>query len=125
MVEIADLDRDGKPDLIVPLSDDSSIAVLLNDTDFPQEPFRRGDANDDGTMNIADAIFVLGFLFGGQPEPGCYAAANANNDNSVNIADAIFILGNLFGGGPEPDPPFEFCGVDLDDLTCVVFESCP
>ena len=35
----------------------------------PVEQFSRGDANDDGQRNIADAISILGFLFGGGAAP--------------------------------------------------------
>jgi LacI family transcriptional regulator len=35
--------------------------------------FSRGDVNTDGTMNIADAVALLGNLFGGAPAPPCSA----------------------------------------------------
>jgi hypothetical protein len=63
-----------------------------------------GDVNNDGAANIADAIALLGFLFGGGPAPVCFKAADANDDNAANIADAITILGYLFGGGTMTDP---------------------
>ena len=63
-------------------------------------------------VNIADAIFLLGNLFGGGAAPLCMDTADANDDGSVNIADAISILGHLFGGdGPLP-APFPSCGTD-------------
>ena len=89
-------------------------------------PFRRGDTNSDGTVNIADAVNTLGYLFGGQAEPECLEAADANNDNSVNIADAVAILGHLFSNtGPLPDP-FAECGVEAseDTVPCRAFAPC-
>jgi len=93
----------------------------------PVESFSRGDANDDGNRNIADAIFVLGYLFGGGPEPTCPDAADANDDGNLNIADAIAVLGHLFGGtGPLP-APFPDCGSDPseDGMGKCVYTHCP
>ncbi|MCA8961581.1 MAG: proprotein convertase P-domain-containing protein, partial [Planctomycetes bacterium] len=68
--------------------------------------FRRGDVNDDGSVNIADAIALLTALFGGGFVPACDDAADANDDGGVNIADAIAVLNALFSGGfiPAPNP---------------------
>jgi len=97
--------------------------------------FVRGDTNSDGAIDIADAICVLGYLFG---SPGdeckakcvlCLDACDANDDGSVDIADAISILAYLFGGaGPLPEP-FPECGTDQltpgDPLDCKEFAPCP
>jgi len=88
--------------------------------------FRRGDGNSDGTLNIADAIATLGYLFAGGSEPSCLDAADANDDGAVNIADAINTLGHLFAGaGPLPEP-FGSCGGDPteDDLDCKSYPPC-
>jgi hypothetical protein len=91
--------------------------------------FTRGDSNDDGETNIADAIFVLSYLFGGGPDPHCFDAADTNDDGAINIADAITLLGYLFGGGTALPDPFGVCGpdptVEDPELPCVTFESCP
>ncbi|HAK94701.1 MAG TPA: hypothetical protein DCM87_06780 [Planctomycetes bacterium] len=57
-----------------------------------------GDVNSDKKVDIADAIALLGYLFGGgtKPAPVCAKAADANDDNKLDIADAIKILGYLF-----------------------------
>jgi hypothetical protein len=60
---------------------------------------RLGDTNGDGQVNIADAITLLGYLFGGGARPGCVKGADVNDDDQLNIADAISTLGYLFGGG--------------------------
>ena len=87
-------------------------AVIEGTVQPPDKQFSRGDVNDDGNRNIADAISLLGFLFGGGPAPVCPDAADANDDGVLNIADAISILSHLFASsGPLP-PPFPGCGVD-------------
>ena len=90
------------------------------------ELFSRGDANDDGARNIADAIFILQYLFGGGAEPSCPDAADANDDGALNIADAVAILQHLFGGGGDLPPPFPGCGPDPtpDALGACVSKQC-
>jgi hypothetical protein len=94
----------------------------------PAAPFRRGDANTDGTTNISDAITVLGFLFLGSPQAlQCRDAADSNDSGKLDIADAIYLLGFLFLGGPAPPPPHGQCGPDPteDELECALFTPCP
>ncbi len=88
--------------------------------------FKRGDPNGDGRLNVADAIFILGYAFGGGPAPSCLKGADTNDDGRINVADAIYLLGYAFGGGPPPPPPFESCGTDPtpDDLSCESFPQC-
>ncbi len=88
--------------------------------------FRRGDANDDGKLDIADAIFTLTHLFAHGPAPSCKDAGDANDDGKLDIADAIAILSHLFAeAGPLP-PPFDECGTDptVDALECAGSSSC-
>ena len=78
-------------------------------------------------MDIADAIFNLGFLFSQGPGP-CLDAMDANDDGGNNIADAIFTLGLLFSGGAAPSAPFPDCGDDptSDALDCAgPLTGCP
>ncbi|MGA1533212.1 MAG: hypothetical protein ACO4B4_01790 [Planctomycetota bacterium] len=75
-------------------------------------PFRRGDANQDGVLDLGDPITILETLFsGGDPLP-CPDAADANDDGAVDIADPISLLEYLFGGGPPPPAPFPGQGAD-------------
>ena len=65
-----------------------------------------GNVNTDGKVDIADAIALLGYLFGGgtKPPPVCAKAADANDDDRLDIADAIKILGYLFNRQPMLAP---------------------
>ena len=83
--------------------------------------FERGDANADGSVNIADAIFTLSSLFSPSGAPLCDEALDVNDDGGLNIADAIFLLGSLFVPSADPvPPPTGSCGADtdLDSITC-------
>ncbi len=75
-------------------------------------PFLRGDANDDGSANLADAIYIINWRFTGGPEPVCFDSADVNDDSMVNIADTIFLINFFFVEGPPPLAPFPNPGVD-------------
>ncbi|MEE8141639.1 MAG: hypothetical protein V3T77_00925, partial [Planctomycetota bacterium] len=95
--------------------------VILGDT------FIRGDINDDSSLNIVDATFLLFFLFKMGDAPTCDDSADVNDDGSINTADVISLLNFLFSGSNPPPPPFENCGQDEDDtdsLLCNSFDSC-
>ncbi|HAK95199.1 MAG TPA: hypothetical protein DCM87_09405 [Planctomycetes bacterium] len=88
-------------DGVTPLA--SGITVTLDKNACSGEPpttinVLMGNVNTDKKVDIADAIALLGYLFGGglKPPPVCAKAADANDDNKLDIADAIKILGYLF-----------------------------
>jgi formylglycine-generating enzyme required for sulfatase activity len=90
--------------------------------------FQRGDANADGTVNISDAISVLGFLFlGWQEALPCADAGDVDDSGALNITDPVYLLGFLFLGGPAPPAPHGKCGPDptADALDCAAFPPCP
>ena len=88
--------------------------------------FLRGDCNDDGEVNVADAQCALNWLFAGAPEPGCVAALNTNGDTRVDIADPVSLLNFLFSGGSTPAAPFPDCGpLPVDEqLGCANSPDC-
>ncbi|MFN0059181.1 MAG: dockerin type I repeat-containing protein [Planctomycetota bacterium] len=95
----------------------------------PAGGFRRGDVNDDGGTNIADAVFLLNSLFvPSSPSTTCLDSADSNDDGAVNIADAVYLLNALFviGSPPTPAPGPTNCGPDPtsgDPLDCVDYSS--
>ncbi len=84
--------------------------------------FIRGDANADGNINIADAVFILAYLFASGQPPACMDSADANDDGSFNISDAVTVLNYLFSNDRPLHDPFSKCGIDptLDELDCAV-----
>ncbi len=86
-----------------------------------------GDTNQDGGLNIADALRLIRDLFGGGPvlatpcgdalitEGASALVADVNGDASVDISDVISILNFLFGDGRPPA-----LGVE-----CVRIPGCP
>ncbi|MEM7164787.1 MAG: FG-GAP-like repeat-containing protein [Planctomycetota bacterium] len=97
---------------------------------FACSVFVRGDCNDDGATNIADAVNLLGYLFpgsGGGVVLGCFDACDHNDDGSLDISDPIAVLGFLFGASGGLPAPTVACGPDPsgDLLDCAGQASCP
>ncbi len=73
--------------------------------------FIRGDANLDGFLDLADAVKVLLFLFGGGTTT-CSDAIDIDDNAAHDTTDAIFLLEHIFRGGPAPPAPFPGNGLD-------------
>ena len=93
-----------------------------------QAMFVRGDANADGRCNVADAIYMLQYVFASGPNPECRDAADANDDEKIQIADAITVLGVFFGNLGVLPEPYPECGADAvggdDSLSCSIYPPC-
>jgi hypothetical protein len=55
-----------------------------------------GELNGDGRLNVADAVYLLMYIFRSGDEPGCLKAADVNDDDRVNVADPVMLLGYIF-----------------------------
>ena len=102
---------------------DEATAVLTIVEDG-SPAFVRGDTNLDGTVDLADGIFQLGWLFLSSQNPRCFEALDANGDTELDISDASYLFGFLFLGGEPPPPPYPNCSVFQTALSCD-FGSCP
>jgi hypothetical protein len=97
-----------------------------NDEEARQEPFRRGDCNDDGGVDISDAISMFGILFLGAYPPVCENACDTNDDELRDISDPVFLLNSLFRSRePLPAPGLE-CATEPEpgSLTCGSYLGC-
>jgi PKD repeat protein len=62
-----------------------------------------GDANNDGTINVADVVYLINYLFIGGPAPvPDLCVGDANGDSMVDISDVVYLTNYLFVGGPNP-----------------------
>jgi len=89
--------------------------------------FERGDANADGTVDVSDGIFTLGYLFLGARTPGCLDALDTDDSGAVDLSDAVGLLDRLFLGDGTLPPPAA-CGPDPtpdDGLDCQHHAPCP
>jgi len=76
------------------------------------KPFLRADASNDGRVNLADAVRIVGELYFEGPPLVCRAAADANGDVSLDASDVVYLLGYLFLSGRPIPAPFPACGPD-------------
>jgi hypothetical protein len=67
------------------------------------EGYSCGDGNGDGNVTVADAIYIVGYIYGGGPEP--VGEGDVNLDGRITVADAVYIVGYIYGGGPPPCEP--------------------
>jgi hypothetical protein len=87
-----------------------SCTVLVNSAKVVNADFSRklvkGDLNDDGVVNLADAILSLKVLARIAPSPGAAAGIRAdysisgvdvNGDNKIGLAEVIYILQKVAG----------------------------
>lgn len=93
--------------------------------------FIRGECNNDGSPNLPDVVFLLGYLFppsGTPPTLSCREACDANNDGTLSLPDAIVMLTALFGTPPTSLPEPTTCGPDpvqSNTVDCAQFDACP
>jgi hypothetical protein len=106
--------------------DRASVTVVFRKR--PDAPFRRGDANKDGGVNISDAIWILNALFTGGPQTQCNDSADVNDSGAADISDPVYLSSFLFFGTAltPPSPGHTECGPDPteDALDCIA-SSCP
>ncbi|MHC4935484.1 MAG: dockerin type I repeat-containing protein [Planctomycetota bacterium] len=106
----------------------ASLTLVEGSITASQVSLVRGDATDDGQVNIADAVRILDALFNQTAPPlACPGSGDMNDDGLLNIADPIQLLTALFVSGtwdiiPPPNPSTG-CGVD-EDLPCDAAAIC-
>ncbi len=91
------------------------------------DTFRRGDCNDDSTVDISDPIFTLRSLFLTQEHLNCEDACDANDDGEISLSDAVLAFEELFQiESPIPAPGASDCGFDptTDGMRCLGNKSC-
>lgn len=61
-----------------------------------------GDADHDGSFNIADVTFGLAYIFSGGPAPFCQDEADSDGGGAFNIGDVTYGISFIFSGGSAP-----------------------
>lgn len=121
------------PPVVVPVEEEAG-PVASPETFIPKrgvmsaaQRFRRGDADGNGVVALADAIATLNALFLGETTLSCADAADSNDDGAVSLADAVATLDALFAGNVViAAPGTNDCGADptKDAIGCDVYDSC-
>jgi hypothetical protein len=93
----------------------------------PPAPFKRGEANGDGALDISDALFIVSYLFLGGRTPACLDSADTDDSGEVDVSDSIRVFRYLFFGAQAPPQPGPgACGLDptADSIHCAAFSGC-
>ncbi len=61
-----------------------------------------GDADGSAQINIADAVYLISYIFSGGPAPSPLLAGDANCSLNVNVADAVYLVEYIFLHGAIP-----------------------
>jgi GH24 family phage-related lysozyme (muramidase) len=69
---------------------------------FDSNGHNRGDFNNDGALDLSDAIALFSDLFTDRKLLACEEVKDVNGDGVVDLSDGIFLLGFIFQGGPAP-----------------------
>jgi hypothetical protein len=106
----------------------TAFDLLTHPEDVNQVP---GDCNQDGMVNLTDAICLLDLLFrfpkpcpcadGSIKDPANVALKDWNGDGDVNLTDVIGLLGNCFGSGP----PHVLAVPGNEKHGCILIPNCP
>jgi len=63
----------------------------------------RGDANNDGLVNVGDAVFMINYIYSGGDAPITIESGDANSDFVMNAGDPVYLINYIFSGGPPPN----------------------
>jgi hypothetical protein len=123
------IDNPGEYTIHVHIDEDRCPVMIRVELYRPHDCTVPGDANNDGDVNIGDAVHLINYVFKGGPAPVCEgefgsltldgeidtvliarqtvlsyecASGDANADGTVNVADAVYLINYVFKGGPEP-----------------------
>jgi hypothetical protein len=66
-------------------------------------PFVCGDCNGDGIVTVADANYLVSYIYRDGPAP--IGSGDVNTDANITIADANYLVTYIYRGGPSPCQP--------------------
>jgi hypothetical protein len=61
-----------------------------------------GDVNTDEKIDLLDVVFLINYLFVGEPVPQLASLEDVNCSGSFNLADVVFLIKYIFRNGPAP-----------------------
>ncbi len=61
-----------------------------------------GDADGSGAVSIADAVYLINYIFSGGTAPNPLIAGDADCSGGISIADAVYLINYIFSGGAAP-----------------------
>jgi FG-GAP repeat protein/dockerin type I repeat protein len=130
LAPLGDIDGDGRSEFLIgslrypPPEGFGRAAVVKYRPELPK--FLRGDANQDGRVNIADMVFIFSVIYAGQDPGSCPLSLDVDGDNRLDFLDAFTIFFYVFRDGYAPASPFPECsrygGFQPPNFDCSSFE---
>lgn len=65
-------------------------------------PFKLGDLNGDGNLDVLDIVMLIDYVFAGGPAPSPLNLADVNHDCAADVLDVVYLVDAIFQGGPAP-----------------------
>jgi alpha-galactosidase len=138
-VQLTDVLADSTGEILITITDGNAAGFAIvngleivgpfDETAFLDE-FKRGDANANGVLDIADVSHNLTYQFVGSLGSSCIDALDVNDDGAVAIDDPLYALFHMFAGGAAiPAPGADECGIDptedsaAGDLGCLDYPN--
>ncbi len=84
--------------IIVKIRDSCNVDTIS----FNVSVYLCGNADGDELISIADAIYLIEYIFAGGPAPQPLAQGDADCSGSINIADVVWLINYIFRSGPAP-----------------------
>ncbi len=76
--------------------------LYKTDLYFDLSYFACGDANQDLSVNVGDAVYMINYIFKGGPPPNPLEAGDVNCDTIGDVGDAVYLVNFVFRSGKEP-----------------------
>lgn len=82
---------------------DPDINIYVNGSSTFGPSCVRGDVNSTQSINAADIIFLVNYVFKGGPAPGCSGlAGDVDCSGTVSSGDIVYLVNFVYKGGPVP-----------------------
>ncbi|MCK4404252.1 MAG: hypothetical protein KAW02_04105, partial [candidate division Zixibacteria bacterium] len=65
----------------------------------------RGDASNDGVIDLGDVVHLINYLFRDGPAPEVPQTGDVNCDEVIDLGDVVYLINYLFRDGPLPCAP--------------------
>ncbi len=84
-----------------PMKVDTVYSTRMTVRSAPQS-FRCGDADGSGVVNLADAVYLISYIFSGGAAPDPLLIGDCDCNGQIDISDPVYLIAYIYGGGGQP-----------------------
>jgi len=85
-----------------------------------QSQLLSGDANGDGSIDLGDLLYLIGYLYKNGPAPDPLEAGDEDCSRGIDLGDVLYLTSYLYKGGPAPSCPV---GILINYAGCKQFQK--